>query len=304
MIFSPSSIKGNNGMVQVKVQLGVIGGSGVYQMAGVERVREHSIPTPFGEPSDVIVEAKINGKTIYFLPRHGRGHRWLPSEVNYRANIYALKSLGVTHMLAVSAVGIMKEDIKPGDLVIPDQLYDRTKGIRPSTFFGGGIVGHVEFADPFCPDFRGWIETAARKITDQVYSGGTYVCIEGPQFSTRAESHHYRETIQPSVIGMTGLPEAKLAREAEMAYGMLALATDYDCWHAHEADVSVEAVMAVLKANTDKANQVIKEVLNGLPDTHQSRIFEAAKYAIMTAPEMIPLQKKKDLALLYGTYLG
>ncbi|HYX31915.1 MAG TPA: S-methyl-5'-thioadenosine phosphorylase [Oligoflexus sp.] len=291
-------------MAQVKVQLGVIGGSGVYQMAGVERVREHTIPTPFGDPSDVIVEAKIYSKTIYFLPRHGRGHRWLPSEVNYRANIYALKSLGVTHVLAVSAVGIMKDDIHPGDLVIPDQIFDRTKGIRPSTFFGGGIVGHVEFADPFCADFRGWIETAARKVSDQVYSGGTYVCIEGPQFSTRAESQHYRETIQPSVIGMTALPEAKLAREAEMAYGMLAMATDYDCWHQHEADVTVEAVLAVLKANTDKANRVIKELLNSLPDQHQSRIFEAAKHAIMTAPEMIPLQKKKDLALLYGTYLG
>jgi 5'-methylthioadenosine phosphorylase len=291
-------------MAQVKVQLGVIGGSGVYQMAGVEKVREHTIPTPFGEPSDAIIEGRINGLTVYFLPRHGRGHRWLPSEVNYRANIYALKSLGVTHVLAVSAVGIMQDHIKPGDLVLPDQLYDRTKGIRPSTFFGGGIVGHVEFADPFCPDFRGWIEAAARKVTPEVHSGGTYVCIEGPQFSTRAESHHYRATLQPAVIGMTALPEAKLAREAEMAYGMLALATDYDCWHEHEADVTVESVIAVLKANTEKANRVIKEVLAGLPEQHESRIFEAAKHAIMTAPEMVPAQKKKDLALLYGKYLS
>src|SRR6185436_12643866 len=151
-----------------------------------------------------------------------------------------------------------KEHIRPGDLVIPDQIFDRTKGVRPSSFFGGGIVGHVEFADPFCPDFRGWIEAAARKITDQVHAGGTYVCIEGPQFSTRAESLHYRETVQPSVIGMTAVPEAKLARQAEMAYGMLALATDYDCWHENEDDVSIEAVIAVLKANSDKANQVIK----------------------------------------------
>ncbi len=291
-------------MAQVKVQLGVIGGSGVYQMPGVERIREHTIPTPFGEPSDAIIEGKIDGKTVFFLPRHGRGHRWLPSEVNYRANIYALKSLGVTHVLAVSAVGIMRDPIKPGDLVLPDQLYDRTKGIRPSTFFGGGIVGHVEFADPFCPDFRAWIAAAAKKVTDHVHSGGAYVCIEGPQFSTRAESHHYRETLQPAVIGMTALPEAKLAREAEMAYGMLALATDYDCWHEHEEDVTVESVIAVLKANTDKANRVIKEVLAGLPAQHESRIFEAAKHAIMTAPEMIPAQKKKDLALLYGKYLG
>lgn len=291
-------------MAQVKVQLGVIGGSGVYQMAGVERVKEHRIATPFGEPSDTIVEAKIYGKTIFFLPRHGRGHRLLPSEVNYRANIYAFKELGVTHVLAVSAVGIMKEHIRPGDLVIPDQIYDRTKGVRPSTFFGGGICGHVQFADPFCPDLRGWIEVAARRIADRVHAGGAYVCMEGPQFSTRAESHLYRNTIQPAVIGMTAIPEAKLAREAEMAYGMLALATDYDCWHESEDDVSIEAVMAVLKANTDKANRVIKELLGSLPDTHNSRIFEAAKHAIMTAPEMIPVQKKKDLALLYGTYLG
>ncbi|WP_141735611.1 S-methyl-5'-thioadenosine phosphorylase [Oligoflexus tunisiensis] len=291
-------------MSQVKVQLGVIGGSGVYQMAGVERVREHSIPTPFGEPSDNVIEATIDGRTIFFLPRHGRGHRWLPSEVNYRANVYALKSLGVTHVLAVSAVGIMQEHIQPGDLVIPDQIYDRSKGVRPSTFFGGGIVGHVEFADPFCPDFRGWIETAARRVTTHVHAGGGYVCIEGPQFSTRAESHLYRATLKPVVIGMTALPEAKLVREAEMAYGMLALATDYDCWHEHEADVTVDVVLAVLRANTDKANHVIKEVLAILPDLHESRIFEAAKHAILTAPEFIPAQRKKDLALLYGKYLG
>jgi 5'-methylthioadenosine phosphorylase len=291
-------------MAQVKVQLGVIGGSGVYQMAGIERLREHSISTPFGEPSDNVIEAQIDGKTIFFLPRHGRGHRWLPSEVNYRANIYALKSLGVTHVLAVSAVGIMQEHIQPGDLVIPDQIYDRTKGLRPSTFFGGGIVGHVEFADPFCPDFRGWIETAARRVTTHVHSGGGYVCIEGPQFSTRAESHHYRATLKPAVIGMTAIPEAKLVREAEMAYGMLALATDYDCWHEHEADVTVDVVLAVLRANTDKANHVIREVLATLPDQHESGLFEAAKHAIMTAPDVIPAQKKKDLALLYGKYLG
>jgi 5'-methylthioadenosine phosphorylase len=291
-------------MAEVKVQLGVIGGSGVYQMATVEIVQEHSIHTPFGEPSDKIVEAKLDGRSIFFLPRHGRGHRFLPSEVNYRANVYALKSLGVTHVLAVSAVGIMKEFIQPGEMVIPSQLYDRTKGLRASTFFGDGIAGHVEFADPFCPDLCSWIEKAARKYSEKVHVGGTYVCIEGPQFSTRAESFHYRETLQPSVIGMTAIPEAKLVREAEMAYGMLALATDYDCWHESEADVSVDAVLAVLKANSEKANSIIKELLSILPEKHESRTFEAARYSIITALDMIPAQKKKDLALLYGKYFG
>ncbi len=290
--------------VTLPVQLGVIGGSGVYQMSGVELVKEHKIDTPFGEPSDKVIEGRFEGRKVFFLPRHGKGHRFLPSEVNYRANVYALKSLGVTHILAVSAVGIMKEYIRPGDMVIPDQIYDRTKGLRASTFFGQGIVGHVEFADPFCPDLSQWIETAARSVTDRVHRGGAYVCIEGPQFSTRAESHQYRDTMKPAVIGMTGIPEAKLAREAELCYGMLALATDYDCWHEHEADVSVEAVMAVLKANSENANNIIRQLIRQLPEQHSSRIFETAKYAIMTSPDLIPEARKRDLDLLYGKYLG
>lgn len=290
--------------VTLPVKLGVIGGSGVYQMSGVDVVKEHAISTPFGEPSDKIIEAQLDGRTVYFLPRHGKGHRFTPAEVNYRANIYALKSLGVTHVLAVSAVGIMKEFIQPGDMVIPDQIYDRTKGVRAGSFFGQGIVGHIEFADPFCPDLSDWIETAARRVTSRVHRGGAYVCIEGPQFSTRSESQHYRATFRPAVIGMTGIPEAKLAREAELCYGMLALATDYDCWHEHEADVSVEAVLAVLKANSENANSIVKEIVRSLPETHTSRIFEVAKYAIITSPAVIPEQRKKDLALLYGKYLG
>lgn len=286
------------------VVLGVIGGSGVYQMSGVDLVKEHKVETPFGDPSDVVIEARVDGRKVYFLPRHGKGHKHLPSEVNYRANIYALKSLGVSHVLAVSAVGIMKEFIRPGDMVVPDQIYDRTKGQREGTFFGKGIVGHVEFADPFCPDFSDWIEAAARRVTDRVHRGGTYVCIEGPQFSTRAESIQYRETGRPAVIGMTGIPEAKLAREAELAYGMLALATDYDCWHEHEADVSVDAVLAVLKANSESANNIVKEIVRHLPESATSKIFEAARYAIITAPEYIPEARKRDLALLYGKYLG
>ena len=291
-------------MASVAVQLGVIGGSGIYQMSGIEPVREHKLSTPFGQPSDLIVEASIDGRKTFFLPRHGRGHTLLPSEVNYRANIYALKSLGVTHVLAVSAVGIMQKAIQPGDLVIPDQLFDRTKGQRAATFFGQGIVGHVEFADPFCKDFSGWIAESARRLGGCVHTGGTYVCIEGPQFSTRAESRSYRSSLEATVIGMTAIPEAKLAREAELAYGMLALATDYDCWHEGEADVSVEAVIAVLKANSEKANSIIKDLSRHLPLVHESPIFEAARFAIMTAKDSIPEQRRKDLALLYGKYLG
>ena len=198
--------------VSLPVKLGIIGGSGIYQIPGVELVKEHTISTPFGEPSDKVIEGKLHGRTVYFLPRHGKGHRFTPSEVNYRANIYALKSLGVTHVLAVSAVGIMKEHIKPGDLVVPDQIFDRTKGKRADTFFGEGIVGHFELADPFDAEFSRWIEKAARSVTDRVHFGGAYVCMEGPAFSTRAESRHYRETLRPAVIGMTAIPEAKLAR--------------------------------------------------------------------------------------------
>lgn len=290
--------------VSLPVKLGIIGGSGVYQMPGVEFVKEHAISTPFGEPSDKVIEGKLHGRTVFFLPRHGKGHRFTPSEVNYRANIYALKSLGVTHVLAVSAVGIMKEHIRPGDMVIPDQIFDRTKGKRAETFFGEGIVGHFEFADPFDSVFCQWIEHAAKSVTDRVHFGGAYVCMEGPAFSTRAESHHYRETLRPAVIGMTAIPEAKLAREAEMCYGMLALATDYDCWHEGEDDVSVEAVLAVLKGNGEKANNIVKALIAKLPETHESRIFSLGTYAIMTSRELIPDHRKQALKLLWGKYLA
>ena len=284
------------------VKLGIIGGSGIYQMDGVKIVKEHHIRTPFGDPSDAVIEGSIDNKTVFFLPRHGRGHRWLPTEVNYRANLYALKSLGVSHVLAVSAVGIMKEEISPGDMVVPDQLFDRTRGQRASSFFGNGIVGHVSFADPFSAEMRQIILKAAKKNTARVHDGGTYVCMEGPLFSTRAESNFYRKTLAPAVIGMTAIPEAKLAREAEMAYGMLALATDYDCWHETEEDVSVEAVIAVLKANAELANTIVKEIVRILPATSNDPCLDAAKFAIMTARDKIPLQAKEDLRLLYGRY--
>jgi 5'-methylthioadenosine phosphorylase len=288
----------------VPTKLGVIGGSGIYQMDGAKVVGEHDIDTPFGKPSDPVIETDINGRRVFFIPRHGKGHRFTPSEVNYRANIYALKKLGVTHVLAVSAVGIMKEEIRPGDMVVPDQIFDRTKGVRASTFFGEGCVGHMTFADPFCGEMRSIITGSAKANDAKVHDGGSYVCMEGPQFSTRAESHFYRKTLAPAVIGMTGLPEAKLAREAELCYAMLALATDYDCWHETEEDVSVEAVMAVLKANSELANRIVKKVSDSLPATSACACMSAAEMAIMTRHDLIPGKTKENLSLLYGKYFN
>jgi 5'-methylthioadenosine phosphorylase len=285
------------------VVLGVVGGSGVYKMDGVEFTREHRLSTPFGQPSDVVMEASIAGRPVYFLPRHGRGHRYTPSEVNYRANIFALKQLGVSHVMAVSACGIMKDSIKPGDMVVPDQLFDRTRGHRSATFFGEGIVGHVMFADPFCQEMRHLIVDAARHEKAQVHDGGTYVCIEGPAFSTRAESHYYRNSLAPAVIGMTGVPEAKLAREAELSYGMLALATDYDCWHETEEDVSVEAVLAVVKANAKLANDIIKRVASRLPKVSHAESLYAVQHAIMTDKTTIPDSTRLKVKTLWGHYL-
>jgi 5'-methylthioadenosine phosphorylase len=289
-------------MSEQKVVLGVVGGSGVYQIDGLEVVKEHKITTPFGDPSDAIIEGSLNNRSVYFLPRHGRGHRFTPSEVNYRANIYALKALGVTHLLSVSAVGIMRESIKPGDMIIPDQIFDRTKGVRASTFFGEGVVGHVQFADPFSHEMMDLIERCTRKNTPNVHRGGAIVVMEGPQFSTRAESNFYRQTINPVAIGMTALPEAKLAREAEMAYGLLAMATDYDCWKEDEEDVSVEAVVAVLKKNASLASAIVKEIALQAPKTSSDPCLSAAKFAVMTQPNLIPPATRERLELLYGKY--
>jgi 5'-methylthioadenosine phosphorylase len=285
------------------VTLGVIGGSGVYQMDGVEVVAEHALETPFGTPSDSLVETKIHGRQVIFLPRHGRGHRLLPSEVNARANIHALKQLGVTHVMSVSAVGIMQEQIAPGDMVTPDQIFDRTRGQRASTFFGHGIVGHVTFADPFCDELRAIVGSAARTCGATVHQGGTYVCMEGPQFSTRAESHFYRREVGAAVIGMTALPEAKLAREAEMCYAMLAMGTDYDCWHETEEDVSIESIIEILRKNAALANAAVREVARQLPEESACDCLHAARFAIITAPEAITDEVKERLKVLYGHYL-
>ncbi len=285
------------------VRLGVIGGSGVYQMRDVEPVAEHDLGTPFGKPSDAIVEARIEDRTVMFLPRHGRGHRLLPSEVNSRANLHALKQLSVTHLLAVSAVGIMQEHIRPGDMVVPDQLFDRTRGLRPNTFFGDGIAGHVGFADPFCSQLGTTLAAAARSCGAAVHAGGTYVCMEGPQFSTRAESRFYRDVVGAMVIGMTALPEAKLAREAEMCYTMLAMGTDYDCWHETEEDVAIDSVIAVLQRNAELASAIVRRLVLSLPTQTSCACQEAARNAIITAPEAISPAARDRLRVLFGRYL-
>ena len=280
----------------------MIGGSGVYEMSGVEVVAEHDIETPFGKPSDMIVETRIECRSVYFLPRHGRGHIHLPSEIPNRANIYALKTLGVTHVLGVSAVGIMQEHILPGDMIVPDQLFDRTRGLRDATFFGDGIVGHVMFADPFCDELRAIAIQSAKDVGVTVHDGGSYVCMEGPQFSTRAESHFYRKTLKPSVIGMTAIPEAKLAREAEMCYAIIATGTDYDCWHEGEEDVTVEAIIEVLHQNADMAKAIVKKAAGILPETSSCECLSSAEFAIITAPDRISEAARERLKPLYGHY--
>ncbi|WP_437900817.1 S-methyl-5'-thioadenosine phosphorylase [Sorangium sp. So ce124] len=263
--------------------LAIIGGSGLYEMGWLEDVEEVSVSTPFGLPSDVVLRGRVKegDATVLFLPRHGRGHRFSPSTINYRANICALKMLGATHVLSVSAVGSLREDIAPGDLVVVDQFIDFTKR-RISTFFDEGLVAHVPFADPVCPILASAVHDAALVTGARVHRGGTYVCIEGPQFSTRAESRMFR-TFGAHVIGMTNLPEAKLAREAELPYATLALTTDFDCWHVGEEAVSVEAVITVLNRNIVVARDVAKSLARNLPDVSQSPARHALEKCIMTS---------------------
>ena len=286
------------------VRLGVIGGSGVYQMEGVEVVTEHDLDTPFGTPSDKVVETRIKGRTVMFLPRHGRGHRLLPTEVNARANIHALKQLGVTHVMAVSAVGIMQEHIHPGDMVVPDQIFDRSRGFRPATFFGNGIVGHMSFADPFCEEMRQIVIAAARRKDATVHQGGTYICMEGPQFSTRAESHFYRREVDATIIGMTALPEAKLAREAEMCYTTMAWVTDYDCWRQGAETVTVEMVIQNLLKNVATSKDLLRSVVPKLDAPRDCPCNSALKDAIITSKDGVSEEVKHRLAPLVGRYLN
>lgn len=288
-----------------KPVIGVIGGSGLYEIEGLTDVREIKIETPFGDPSDVYVTGTLGSVQMVFLPRHGRGHRLLPSEVNYRANIYGMKTLGVEYIVSVSAVGSMKEEIVPGDIVVPDQFFDRTQGKRASTFFGAGVVGHVQFADPVCGDLSSILVSAAKKVGVTVHQGGTYICIEGPNFSTRAESDIYRSW-GVDVIGMTNLPESRLAREAEICYGTVALATDYDCWHDGHDDVSVDAVIAIIQQNVATAKEIIKhaaDMIAAQPQLRDCACAEALKFAIMTDRDMIPAETKKNLEPIIGKYL-
>lgn len=283
------------------MKIGVLGGSGLYDIDGLENVTEITLSTPFGEPSDAYVTGSMGGTELVFLPRHGRGHPHTPSDINYRANIWGLKALGVTHVVAVSAVGSMREDIEPGDFVLIDQFIDRTRH-RKDTFFGEGVVAHVMFADPICGDVQQCLAEASRAIGAKVHVGGTYLCMEGPAFSTRAESNLYR-TWGVDVIGMTNLTEAKLAREAELCYATLAMATDYDCWHSGHDDVTVEAIIAVMKSNVARARQVIQDVVPRIAALGPCGQKDALAAAIMTDLQGIDEGTRNRYELLLGRYL-
>lgn len=283
--------------------LGVIGGSGLYAMEGLEDVHEHAIETTFGAPSDAVVSGRLGATRLLFLPRHGRGHRLAPHEINYRANILALKQLGAEQIVSFSAVGSMKESVRPGDVVLVDQFLDRTRS-RPNTFFEGvGVVAHVEMADPIDAALSSALYRAAVEVGARAHRGGTYVCIEGPQFSARAESNLFRSW-GVDVIGMTNLPEARLAREAELPYATVALATDYDCWHKSEESVSVAAVLAVLQQNVKTSQAILRTVLSYLPDASESPAARALEHALITRPEHISDEAKKKLAPLVSRLLS
>ena len=286
-------------MAEAKV--GIIGGSGFYRMDGLTDVEELSLETPFGEPSGPIVAGTLEGERVAFLPRHGPGHRILPQELPTRANVYALKSLGVETIVGVGAVGSLREEIEPLHLVMPDQIIDRTRG-RPSTFFGEGLVAHIGFADPFCPETRSALVASARETGATAHDSGTYVVIEGPAFSTRAESNLYRNW-GADVIGMTALPEAKLAREAETCYAILACATDYDCWHDAEADVTAEMIVANLQKNVAVSQEAIRLFLRRLPRERRCGCRDALANALVTPLELVPPSTLVKLEPLIKKYL-
>ena len=285
----------------MSISIGIIGGSGLYDMAELTDREERSVSTPFGDPSAPYVLATLRGKRVAFLSRHGAGHRLLPSELNFRANIYGFKTLGVEYILSASAVGSLKEEYKPLDLVIPDQFLDRTRG-RISTFFGQGLVAHVGFAHPFCAPLSAIAVGSAQQAGATVHKGGTYVCMEGPQFSTLAESRLYRSWGM-DIIGMTNLQEAKLAREAEICYTTIALVTDYDCWHPDHDQVTVEMIVANLTQNSKTAQQVIANAVGQLPFERTCECATALKYAIITRPDTVPAETKKNLGPIIRRYL-
>lgn len=285
-----------------QAEIGIIGGSGLYQMKGLTDVREVTLDTPFGKPSDAYVLGNLSGRKVVFLARHGRGHRILPTELNFRANIHGFKQLGVERIVSVSAVGSLKQEHKPTDFVIPDQFYDRTKQ-RISTFFGDGIVAHISFGDPICGESSEVVSNACAKANVVGKLGGTYVCMEGPQFSTKAESNVYR-SMGFDVIGMTNLQEAKLAREAELCYVTVAMVTDYDCWHPDHDSVTVDQIVAVLHQNAENACNVVREAVAMLPKERKCKCGSALATAILTQRDAVPQEIREKLKLIIGKYFG
>ena len=284
-----------------RAEVGIIGGTGLYQMEGFDQVREVPVETPFGPPSDNLLVGSLDGRRVAFLPRHGRGHRILPHELNFRANVFAMKKLGVEWILSVSAVGSLKERYEPRHVVVPDQFIDRTRQ-RKSTFFGRGLVAHVAFAHPFCRNLSRVMAEACADAGATHHVGGTYVCMEGPQFSTLAESQLYRSW-GADLIGMTNLPEAKLAREAEICYSTLAMVTDYDCWHPDHDAVTAEQILAVLGKNAETAKAVLRAAVRRLPIPRDCECASALRYALVTPPELVPEAVKRELEPIVGRYM-
>ncbi len=284
-----------------KAEIGIIGGSGLYSVAGLERMREVRVATPFGKPSDAYVLGVLEGREVAFLARHGRGHVFMPSEINFRANLYGLKRLGVTRIISVSAVGSLREEMRPLDVVLPSQFFDRTHD-RVSTFFGEGIVAHISFADPVCPVVADVLAQSCASSGVNCHRGGTYVCMQGPAFSTQAESNAYRAWGM-DVIGMTNLQEAKLAREAEICYATLAMVTDYDCWHPDHDAVTVEQIIDFLSRNAQNAQKIIRAAVRQMPKERNCKCGAALAHAILTDPKKVPPKTKKRLALLVRKYL-
>jgi 5'-methylthioadenosine phosphorylase len=285
-----------------KASIGIIGGSGLYAMTGLTDGKEIRIKTPFGDPSEAIVIGLLEGKRVAFLARHGRGHRILPTEINFRANIYALKLLGVDRIISISAVGSLKEELAPGEFLVADQFVDRTKN-RISTFFGAGLVAHVTFDKPTCPQVSRVLADACVQCGVKVHGKGTYVCMEGPQFSTLAEANMHRAT-NFDVIGMTNVTEAKLAREAELCYGTIAMITDYDCWHPNHESVTGAQIIATLNQNADNAQRVLREAVKALPIAHECKCASALAHALITDPKLVPAATKKRLSAIIGKYIS
>jgi len=294
--------KSKSAKTENKATLGIIGGSGLYSMSGLTETREIRLKTPFGDPSDVIVLGALEGKRVAFLARHGRGHRILPGEINYRANIYAMKLLGVERIISVSAVGSLQEDLKPGEFLVPDQFYDRTKN-RVSTFFGDGLVAHVAFAHPICGQLAGVLSDSCVHEAIKVHRRGTYICMEGPQFSTLAEAHVHRQ-LRFEVIGMTNVTEAKLAREAEICYATIAMITDYDCWHPEHESVTASYIIATLNQNAENAQRVLRAAVRALPAGRTCKCGSALQHALVTDLRLVPAATKKRLAAIIGPYLS